>query len=109
MNKEPLVRIKKRDTIPVWKAWVIRLTSLLLALIVCGFVIYAIVKLNPLKVYQAMWDGAFSTTRRVWVTVRDTMMMLCIGIGLAPAFKMRFWNIGARARSWWAASHGGLA
>ncbi len=43
MNKEPLVRIKKRDAIPVWKAWVIRLISLLLALIVCGFIIYAIV------------------------------------------------------------------
>jgi ABC-type uncharacterized transport system permease subunit len=98
VNKEPLVRIKKRDAIPVWKAWVIRLISLLLALIVCGFIIYAIVKLNPLKVYGAMWDGAFSTARRTWVTVRDTMMMLCIGIGLAPAFKMRFWNIGAEGQ-----------
>jgi len=98
VSKEPLVRIKKRDTIPVWKAWAIRLISLLLALVVCGFLIYAIVKLNPLKVYGAMWDGAFSTKRRTWVTVRDTMMMLCIGIGLAPAFKMRFWNIGAEGQ-----------
>lgn len=98
MNKEPLLRIKKRDAVPIWMAWAIRLASLLLALVVCGFVIYAIVKLNPLKVYAAMWAGAFSTSRRAWVTVRDTMMMLCIGVGLAPAFKMRFWNIGAEGQ-----------
>lgn len=30
--------------------------------------------------------------------IRDTMMLLCIGIGLAPAFKMRFWNIGAEGQ-----------
>ena len=56
------------------------------------------VKLNPLKVYGAMWNGAFGTATRSWVTIRDTMMMLCIGIGLAPAFKMRFWNIGAEGQ-----------
>lgn len=96
--KEPLIRISKRDAIPGWKAWGIRLTALLLSMVLCGFIIYAIVKLNPLKVYEAMWNGAFGSSRRFWVTVRDTMMMLCIGIGLAPAFKMRFWNIGAEGQ-----------
>ena len=26
------------------------------------------------------------------------MMLLCVGVGLAPAFKMRFWNIGAEGQ-----------
>ena len=26
------------------------------------------------------------------------MMMLCVAVGLAPAFKMRFWNIGAEGQ-----------
>jgi general nucleoside transport system permease protein len=30
--------------------------------------------------------------------VRDAMFLLCIGIGLAPAFKMKFWNIGAEGQ-----------
>lgn len=96
--KEPFVRITKRDEIAAWRGWLIRLTSLALALAVCAIVIYAIVKLNPLKVYGAMWEGAFGSSKRSWVTLRDTMMMLCIGIGLAPAFKMRFWNIGAEGQ-----------
>jgi simple sugar transport system permease protein len=45
-----------------------------------------------------MWQGAFGTSKRSWVTVRDTLMLLCIGVGLAPAFKMRFWNIGAEGQ-----------
>lgn len=96
--KEPLVRIVKRDAMPVWRSWLIRLIGLALALVVCAVVIFTLVRLNPLKVYGAMFEGAFGTTKRSWVTVRDTMMMLCIGVGLAPAFKMRFWNIGAEGQ-----------
>ena len=95
---EPAVRITKREAIPTWKAWGIRLASVALALAVCAAVSYLMVKLNPLKVYEAMWNGAFGTSRRTWVTLRDTMMLLCIAVGLAPAFKMRFWNIGAEGQ-----------
>jgi len=92
------MRISKRDSISAGKAWAIRGGALLLSLILCGLIIFAIVKLNPVKVYEAMFDGAFGTKRRAWVTIRDTMMLLCIGIGLAPAFKMKFWNVGAEGQ-----------
>ena len=95
---EPVIRITKREAIPALTAWGIRLASVVLSLAVCAAVIYFMVRLNPLKVYEAMWSGAFGTVRRTWVTVRDMMMLLCIAIGLAPAFKMRFWNIGAEGQ-----------
>lgn len=95
---EPLVRISKRGGMPVWKSWGVRLIGLALALVVCAIVIYGLTQLNPLKVYAAMFKGAFGTSKRLWVTIRDTMMLLCIGVGLAPAFKMRFWNIGAEGQ-----------
>lgn len=98
LNAEPPVRITKREAMPAWRAWSVRVASFVLALAVCAIVIYAMVRLNPLNVYSAMWKGAFGTTKRIWVTARDTMMLLCIGIGLAPAFKMRFWNIGAEGQ-----------
>ena len=97
-GKEPLVRISKRDTIPLWKSIGIRLIAILISLVICGLIIYAIVKLNPIKVYATMFQGAFGTNKRAWVTIRDIMMMLCIAVGLAPAFKMRFWNIGAEGQ-----------
>ena len=98
IHKEPILRIIKREGLPVWRAWLIRILSVVLALLLSGLFIYAVTKLNPIAVYKAMFQGAFGTTRRGWVTIRDAMMLLCIGIGLAPAFKMRFWNIGAEGQ-----------
>lgn len=95
---EPLLRIAKRDGIPRPKAYAIRLVSILLSLLVSGLFIFAVTKLNPVEVYEGIFDGAFGTPKRSWVTVRDAMMLLCVGVGLAPAFKMRFWNIGAEGQ-----------
>ncbi len=97
-TKVPFMRIAKRDSIAVWHGWLIRLAGLALALAVSAVVIYAIVHLNPIKVYSAMFEGNFGSEKRFWVTLRDMVMLLCIGIGLAPAFKMRFWNIGAEGQ-----------
>ena len=97
-HKEPLMRIAKRDSISISKGWLIRLAGLALALVVSAIVIYAIVQLNPLNVYGAMFDGNFGTEKRFWVTLRDMVMLLCVGIALAPAFKMRFWNIGGEGQ-----------
>lgn len=97
-HSEPLIRISKRGSISRPKAWGIRAAALALALICSGLVIFSIVHLSPLNVYSAMFQGAFGTPRRSWVTIRDAMMLLCIAVGLAPAFKMRFWNIGAEGQ-----------
>lgn len=97
-HKEPLIRIAKRDVIPLYKAILIRAAAIALALIVCAFIIFAIVKMNPLDVYVTMFKGTFGTTRKIWATTREVMMLLCVSVGLAPAFKMKFWNIGAEGQ-----------
>ena len=95
---EPLIHIVKRDGMAWWRAWAIRLISAVMALLVCALFIYGLTKLNPIKVYGAMWEGAFGSPRRAWITARDTAILLCIGVGLAPAFMMRFWNVGAEGQ-----------
>lgn len=97
-HTEPLMHITKRPAIALWKNLSIRGIGLVLALIVCAIVIYAVTKLNPLAVYVAMFKGTFGSQTRVWYMLRDTAMLLCIAVGLAPAFKMRFWNIGAEGQ-----------
>lgn len=96
--REPFVRIAKRDSIYWTKAWLIRACAIFAALVVDALVIYYITKLNPIDVYATMFKGAFGTKRRIWITVREIMMLLCISVGLAPAFKMRFWNVGAEGQ-----------
>lgn len=97
-NKEPMIRISKRDTISKAKAWRIRLIAVVLSLIVCALVIVAITHQNPVKVYLGIVDGAIGSKRRIWVTIRDALTLLIIAVGLTPAFKMKFWNIGAEGQ-----------
>lgn len=98
MSKEPLVHISKREEMPLMKAVAVRLFAVLLSLLVCALVIYILTRLNPAEVYRAIFDGAVGTSRRSWVTIRDSLILLCVAIGLTPAFKMRFWNIGAEGQ-----------
>jgi simple sugar transport system permease protein len=83
---------------PRLKAFGIRLIAIIIALLISGLFIFSVTKLNPAEVYKAMYSGALGSGRRAWITVRDTMMLLCISVGLAPAFKMKFWNIGAEGQ-----------
>ena len=97
-HHEPLIRIAKREGMPRSKAIIIRLISLLLSLIISGLLIIIIVRINPIKVYVTMFQGAFGNSFLTWNTIRDTMTLLCIAVGLAPAFAMKFWNIGAEGQ-----------
>lgn len=96
--KEPIIRVSRRDAMPRGQAWLIRALALIIALAVCGCLIFALTKLDPIRVYGAMFEGAFGSSRKLWQTLRDVMMLLCVAVGLAPAFKMRFWNIGAEGQ-----------
>lgn len=98
LNREPRAHIARREEISMWNAWRIRVIAVLLSLVACAIVIFVLTKLNPIEVYKAIFGGAVGTSRRTWVTIRDAMVLLCIAIGLTPAFKMRFWNIGAEGQ-----------
>lgn len=97
-GKEPFLRMKKRDNISRGKALGIRLLAIVLALVVCSFVIIAVTGQNPLQVYAGIIDGAVGSSRRIWVTIRETAILLLVAVGLTPAFKMKFWNIGAEGQ-----------
>ena len=60
--------------------------------------IFFVTGLNPIDVYKAMIQGTFSTSMRFSWAMRDLASLLLIGIALAPAFKMRFWNTGAEGQ-----------
>ncbi|MCR4907882.1 MAG: ABC transporter permease [Lachnospiraceae bacterium] len=88
----------KRGSISRARAWGIRVAAVILSLIVCAIVIVVITKQNPIQVYAGIIDGAVGTKRRLWVTIRETIFLLIVAIGLTPAFKMKFWNIGAEGQ-----------
>lgn len=97
-EKEALFHITKRDAMVWWKAWLVRAAAVILALVLCAIVVYLMTGYNPLNVYSAMLKGTFGSVRKVWNTLQNTAMLLCISLAVTPAFKMRFWNIGAEGQ-----------
>ncbi len=96
--REPLFHIAKRPEIVWYKAWSIRIASVVAALVVSAIVTVLLTGENPLNVYATMFEGAFSTTRRIWSLSQDLVILLCISLAVTPAFKMKFWNIGAEGQ-----------
>ena len=90
--------IVKRDSLPWWKAWGIRAIAIVFALIVCAIVTLSLTDLNPIQMYLTMIDGAVGNSRLTWNLFQNTAILLCVSLAVTPAFKMKFWNIGAEGQ-----------
>lgn len=96
--REPLFHIVKRDALPWYHSWIIRIIAIVIALIVCAGITMFLTHQNPFKVYATMFDGAFGTPKRIWNLLQSLAILLCVSLAVTPAFKMRFWNIGAEGQ-----------
>lgn len=97
-NRTPLFHIVKRHQIPWYYNIIIRAVAIILALIVSSVVITLITKKNPIEVYTSMVKGAFGLSVRVWSLFQEIAILLCISLAITPAFKMKYWNIGAEGQ-----------
>ena len=98
-KKEPLIHISKRAALPWYGAWLIRLGAIVLALLVCALISVIMTGQNPLQIYTTIFNGSFGSPRKVWVTLQNVAMLLCISVAVTPAFRMRFWNIGGEGQA----------
>ena len=96
--REPLFHITKKASVPWQQAWAVRIGSVVAALLVCALITMLLTHKDPIKIYATMLDGAFGTSRRVWSLLQGIAMLLCVSLAVTPAFKMRFWNIGAEGQ-----------
>ena len=96
-QKDPFVRIAKRASIASGKAWGIRAIAFLGALLT-GALLLLILGHNPLNIYGEMARGAFGGAMYLKETARTAVPLLISAIGIAFAFKMQFWNIGAEGQ-----------
>ena len=46
-----------------------------------------------------MFEGNFGTDRRLWAMLKELALLLCVSLAVTPAFKMKFWNIGAEGQT----------
>ncbi|GGG79690.1 ABC transporter permease [Paenibacillus radicis (ex Gao et al. 2016)] len=77
--------------------WWITILSVLLALVLCGIFIGAN-GMNPVTVYMKMITGAFGTSFGLTETLVKSIPLLLCGIGVAIAYRISVWNIGAEGQ-----------
>lgn len=115
-HREPFIHIAKRDDIPAWKAWLIRIGAILIGFLLMSAVLTALAATSSgrdlsfgdvlhrlyLSVFGRLFEGKFS---QMWKFLQETAVLLCLSLAVTPAFKMKFWNCGAEGQ----ALFGGLA
>ena len=97
-TKEPLIHITKRGNISTAGAWAVRVVAIVCAMLVCAVVTTLTTGINPVAVFASIFQGAFGTTRKVWMLLQNLAILLCVSLAVTPAFKMRCWNLGAEGQ-----------
>ena len=97
-GREPLFHIVRRTDLPFWKSWLIRIAAVVASLLICAVIIVLVTGDNPIQIYATMIKGAVGSPRRIWALLQGVAMLLCVALAVTPAFKMRFWNIGAEGQ-----------
>lgn len=96
-EKEPLIRLTKRENMSKTKIWLIRLGALVFAIILGGLV-FMIAGANPVTAYGTILSGSLGKASGIRQVVKVAVPLLGTALALAPCFAMRFWNIGAEGQ-----------
>ncbi len=97
-TRSPLFHIVKREPLPWYGALGVRAGAIVIALLLSAVVIMLLTQKNPIEIYKAMFEGAFGSSNRIWNLLQQLSMLLCVSLAVTPAFKMKFWNIGAEGQ-----------
>ena len=93
----PLIRIAKRNYMNPFYIWLIRIGSIVFALLL-GCLIISLLGHNPFSAYKTMIDGSLGRSKYRVQTIKIAIPLLGCALAIAPCFKMRFWNIGAEGQ-----------
>lgn len=96
-EKEPFIRIARRNHISPLLAFRNRAIGLAAAL-ATGAILIFILGFNPITVYGVMINSAFGGRTELVQLVRTSVPLLGTALAVGLSFKMRFWNIGAEGQ-----------
>jgi len=97
-KKEPLFHIIKRDNLDAKKKVALYVGAIVIGLLLGGIICSLFSTSNTFKFFSSLFSGAFGTSRRIWLLLQETALLLGVSLALAPAFKMKFWNLGGNGQ-----------
>ena len=91
------IRLERRLKPSKAAGFLVTAASLVLGLAFGGAILLA-TGANPIETYKAMVIGAFGSGYSISETLVKAIPLILCGLGVAVAFKMKFWNIGAEGQ-----------
>lgn len=91
------LRIAKKDTAGGYKASLIRISSVVAALLLSSLMMAAM-GYDPIAAFAAIIKGSFGSKHGLINTVTVAIPLLIVALGLSISFSMRFWNIGGEGQ-----------
>ena len=92
-----MLKIVKKTEADVKQKVFIHIAGIVAALLAAALFL-AVAGFNPLQVYISMVNGAFGSSYRISQTVINAVPLIILSLGIAIAFRMKFWNIGAEGQ-----------
>lgn len=96
--REPLFHIVNRYSMSIWYKTLIYAVAIFAAMFLGGVICSVVADGDPFSFFSSLFNGAFETARRRWIFFRDAALLVCVSMALVPAFKMKFWNLGANGQ-----------
>lgn len=96
-EKEPLIKISKRQNLAL-KFKILLIVGAILLSLVLGGILLLCLGYNPVDFYIQMLMGNFKNAAYLTLLVQALIPLLITSLGVSLAFKMRFWNIGAEGQ-----------
>ena len=93
-----MIQISKRGELSRAKAMSIRAIGLLVGVALCALITILVTGENPAEVFSAIFKGSFGSTRKTWIFLQNSAVLLMISLAVTPAFRMRCWNLGAEGQ-----------
>lgn len=95
--RKPLLSIVKKDEPKLAMSFLMYALAILAA-VVAGGIFIAAMGVNPIEYYKTLIVGCFSNAIHIKGLIRILIPLIITSIGIAVAFKMKFWNIGANGQ-----------
>ena len=97
-KKDPLMHITRLPDPKGWHYWLSKIISVVIALLICALITTAMAPGSFLNFFKYLGLGTFSNKLQVIRLFQNSAIILLIALALTPAFKMKFWNIGAEGQ-----------
>lgn len=98
VKSKPFIHVFRRNIADKKTIVIIKTASIFAALLMCGLFSNIFSPGSFFYFYSSIFEGTLSSFNTILATLWNAALLLLIAAAITPAFKMKFWNIGAEGQ-----------